>query len=41
MLKKQGSKFCKIAGKKIVQKSAEATEALVGSKIDHKIKSQR
>ena len=41
MLKKQGSKFCKIGGKKIVQKSAEATEALVGSKIDHKIKSQR
>ena len=37
--KKQGSEFRKIAGKKIVQKSAEATGDLIGSKIADKITS--
>ena len=39
MLKKQGSEFVKIAGKKIVQKSAEAIGDLIGSKIADKITS--
>ena len=38
-MKKQGSEFGKIAGKKIVQKSAEATGDLIGSKIADKITS--
>ena len=33
VLKNQGSEFSKIAGKKIVQKSAEATGDLIGPKI--------
>ena len=37
--KNQGSEFSKIAGKKIVQKSAEATGDLIGSKIADKITS--
>ena len=39
VLKHQGSAFSKIAGKKIVQKSAEATGYLIGSKIADKITS--
>ena len=35
--KKQGSEFAKTAGKKIVQKSAEATGDLIGNKIADKI----
>ena len=31
--KKQGTNFAKTAGKKIVQKSAEATGDLVGNKV--------
>ena len=38
-MKKQGNEFGKIAGKKIVQKSAEATGDLIGSKIADKITS--
>ena len=38
-LKNQGTEFGKIAGKKIVQKSAEATGDLIGSKIADKITS--
>ena len=37
--KKQGSEFAKTAGKKIVQKSAEATGDLIGNKIADKITS--
>ena len=37
--KKQGSEFAKTAGKRIVQKSAEATGDLIGSKIADKITS--
>ena len=37
--KKQGNRFAKIAGKKIVQKSAEATGDLIGNKITDKIAS--
>ena len=37
ILKNQGSEFGKIADKKIVQKSAEATGDLIGSKIADKI----
>ena len=37
--KKQGTDFAKTAGKKIVQKSAEATEALIGNKTADKITS--
>ena len=37
--KKQGSKFAKTAGKRIVQKSAEATGDLIGNKIADKITS--
>ena len=37
MLKKQRSKFGKIAGKKILTKSAEATEDLIRSNIADKI----
>ena len=37
--KKQGSEFAKIAGKIIVQKSAEATGDLIGNKIADKITS--
>ena len=37
--KKQGTNFAKAAGKKIVQKSAEATEDLTGNKIADKITS--
>ena len=37
--KKQGSEFAKIAGKKIVQRSAEATGDLLGNKIADKITS--
>ena len=37
--KKQGSEFAKIAGKRIVQKSAEATGDLIGNKIADKITS--
>ena len=36
---KQGSEFAKTAGKKIVQKSAEATGDLIGNKIADKITS--
>ena len=36
MLKNQGSEFGKIAGKKILTKSAEATGDLIGSKIADK-----
>ena len=39
ILKKQGSEFGKIASKKIVQKSAEATRDLSGSKTADKITS--
>ena len=39
MLKNQGSEFGKIAGKKILTKSAEATGDLSGSKIADKITS--
>ena len=39
MLKNQGSEFGKIAGKKILTKSAEATGDLIGSKITDKITS--
>ena len=35
--KKQGTNFTKTAGIKIVQKSAEATGALIGNKIAGKI----
>ena len=37
--KKQGTDFAKTAGKKIVQKSAEATGDLIGNKIADKITS--
>ena len=37
--KKQGSEFAKTAGKRIVQKSAEATGDLIGNKIADKITS--
>ena len=37
--KTQGTNFAKTAGKKIVQKSAEATEVLKGNKIADKITS--
>ena len=37
--KKQGNEFAKIAGKKIVQRSAEATGDLIGNKIADKITS--
>ena len=37
--KKEGTKFTKIAGKKRVQKSAEATGDLIGNKIPDKITS--
>ena len=37
--KKQGSEFAKTAGKRIVQKSAEATGDLIGIKIADKITS--
>ena len=37
--KKQGSEFAKIAGKKIDQRSAEATGVLTGNKIADKITS--
>ena len=37
--KKQVSEFAKTAGKRIVQKSAEATEDLIGNKIADKISS--
>ena len=36
--KKQGSEFAKTAGKKIVQKSADATGDLIGNKIADKKK---
>ena len=36
MLKIHGSEFGKIAGKKIIQKSADATGDLIGSKITEK-----
>ena len=39
VLKNQGTEFGKVAGKKIVQKSAEATGYLIGSKIADKITS--
>ena len=39
MLKNQGSEFGKIAGKKILTKSADATRDLIGSKIADKITS--
>ena len=39
ILKTQASEFGKIAGKKIVQKSPEATRDLIGSKIADKITS--
>ena len=39
MLKNQGSEFGKIAGKKILTKSAEAAGDLIGSKIADKITS--
>ena len=38
-IKKQGSQFDKIAGKKIVQRSAEAIGDLTGNKIANKITS--
>ena len=38
-IKKQGISFTKTAGKKIVQKSAEATRNLIGNKIADKITS--
>ena len=37
--KKEGIKFGKLAGKRIVEKSAEATEDLIGNKIADKITS--
>ena len=37
--KKQGSEFAKAAGKRIVQKSAEATGELIGNKTEDKISS--
>ena len=37
--KKQGSDFTRIASKRIVQRSAEATGDLIGSKIAEKITS--
>ena len=37
--KNQGSEFAKTAGKRIVQKSAEATGDLIGNKIADKITS--
>ena len=37
--KKQGSEFAKIAGKKILTESAEATGDLIGNKEAHKITS--
>ena len=37
--KKQGSEFARTAGKRIVQKSAEATGDLIGNKIADKITS--
>ena len=37
--KKQGTNFTKTAGKKIVQKSVEATGDLIGNKIADKITS--
>ena len=37
--KKQESEFAKTAGKRIVQKSAEATRNLIGNKIANKITS--
>ena len=37
IIKKQGTNFSKTAGRKIVQKSAEATGALIGNKIAGKI----
>ena len=37
--KKQGSEFAKTAGKRIVQKSTEATGDLIGNKIANKITS--
>ena len=37
--KKQGTNFAKTDGKKIVEKSAEATGDLIGSKIANKITS--
>ena len=37
--KKQGSRFAKTAGKRIIQKSAEATGDLIGNKIADKITS--
>ena len=37
--KKQGSEFAKTAGKRIVQKSAEATGDLIGNKVADKITS--
>ena len=37
--KKQGSEFALTAGKRIIQKSAEATGDLIGSKIADKINS--
>ena len=37
--KNQGSEFAKTAGKRIVQKSAEATGDLIGNKIANKINS--
>ena len=39
MLKNQGREFGKIAGKKILTKSADATGDLIGSKIADKITS--
>ena len=39
VLKNQGTEFGKIAGKKLIQKSAEATGDLIGSKIADKITS--
>ena len=38
-IKKQGSEFAKIAGKRMVQKSAEATGDMFGNKIADKINS--
>ena len=37
--KKQGSEFTKTAGKRIIQKSAEATGDLIGNKIADRITS--
>ena len=41
MLKNQGTEFGKIAAKKILTKSAEATGDLIGSKIADKITSSK